>query len=106
MSLIGFKVFRYWDTCVPVSFPEAQMIGINEVFDLIFDSSGECWDVIFGKELFLSIVVDFIVFDWANFGWFLFFYIEQVGDLLFLFFKTPFVCLLDDHYVLISFLMN
>lgn len=97
MSLIGLKVFRNWDACIPVSFPETQMIGVNEVFDLIFDGPGVWGDVVFGEELLLSIVVDFVVFEWPDFGRFVFFDVEQVGDFLFLFFETLFVCLFNDH---------
>lgn len=52
------------------------MIGVDEVFDLIFDGSGMDGDVVFAKELFLSIIVDFIVFDGADFGRFMFFNVE------------------------------
>lgn len=76
MSLISFKILRDWDTGIPVSFSKSQMIGVDEVFDLIFDGSGMDGDVVFGKELFLSIIVDFIVFDGADFGRFMFFNVE------------------------------
>jgi hypothetical protein len=52
------------------------MIGVDEVFDLIFDGPGMDGNVVFGKELFLSIVVYFVVFDGADFRRFMFFYVE------------------------------
>ena len=76
MSLIGFKVLRDWNTGIPVSFSKSQMIGVDEVFDLIFDGPGMDGDVVFGKELFLSIVVYFVVFEGADFRRFMFFYVE------------------------------
>lgn len=43
------------------------MVGINEIIDFFFDGSGTERDIVFWKELLLLIIVDFIVFNGANF---------------------------------------
>jgi len=103
MSLIGLKVLGDWHAGIPVSFSEPQMIRVNEVFDFLLDGSGIDRNVVFGKELFLSVVVEFIVFDWTDFWCFLFLNVEQVGDLLLLFFESSLVGLFDDHELEIKF---
>ena len=72
MSLIGLYIFGHWYTGIPISFPQAEMIRVDKILDLLFYGSGVYRDVIFGEELFLSVVVEFIVLDWANFGLFVF----------------------------------
>jgi len=39
------------------------MVWIDKVFDLLFDSFGMKWDIIFGKELLFPVIVKFIIFD-------------------------------------------
>ena len=48
------------------------MVRVNEVFDFFFDCFGVCGDVFFGEELFIFIVVEFIIANWADFGGFRF----------------------------------
>ena len=44
------------------------MIWINKIFDFFFDGFGMKWYIIFGEELLILIIVDFIISDWAYFG--------------------------------------
>ena len=68
MSLITFDIFGYGHAGIPVSFSQTQVIGVDKFFDFLLDCFCIDGDVIFGEELFLSIIVEFIIFDGANLG--------------------------------------
>jgi len=61
------------------------MIRVDELVDFFFDSACVEWDVIFGKELFLFVIVDFVIANRADFGLFAFFGCQQSGQFFFLY---------------------
>lgn len=75
------------------------MIRINEIFDFLLDSSCIERYVLFGKKLFLSVVVDFIIFCRANFGLFLFFYTHEIVNFLLLLFESSLIGFFDHHFI-------
>lgn len=67
MGFLLFEIFGNRNTGIPVLFPEAEMVRINEVIDLLFDGLSISGNVVFRKELLLLVIVDFIVFYRADF---------------------------------------
>lgn len=60
------------------------MVRVDKVFDFFFDGFGLLRDIIFGKELFFFVIVDFIVANGAYFGDFVGFGSQQASVVFFL----------------------
>lgn len=57
MGLFFLEVLRDWYAGVPILLAESEVIGIDEIVDLLFDGSRIEGNIVFRKELLLFIIV-------------------------------------------------
>ena len=84
MSLLFLEGFRDGYTGIPLFFSESEVVGIDQVFYLLFDGACVGGNVFFGEEEFVFIVVDFIVADGAHLWRLGFFSCQETSELLLL----------------------
>ena len=84
MGFLFFHILWYRYTPVPGLFPQPEVIRVHKIFHLFFDSFCLLGYIFFGKELFIFIIVDFIIANGADARLSAFFGSQQSSELLFL----------------------
>lgn len=63
MSFVRLDFLWNGNTFVPLFFAETEMIWVDQRIDFLLDKTSPDGDVLFGEELLIAVVVNFVIFD-------------------------------------------
>jgi len=66
VAFLSSHILRHRHTTIPLLLAEPEMIGIDEVLDLVLDFANLSGYILLGEELFFPVVVDLLIANAAD----------------------------------------